>query len=280
MAIDVFSVRRPLHPPVGTAAAHAGGEVHEPRLRELCARIALADVLARDALTMPAAPDREGYYGDRHLEYWLSGLDDWAKVDAAARAAGCAPRRVLDFGGASGRVARHFALQGGARVALCDVNVNNVDWVTAHLPCVTAFKNSVLPHLPLRDGSLDLVTAFSVFTHVDVYEQAWLSELARVLRPGGVLYLTIHDEHTWRVLPDTFVFSVLRESAEFNARWPSAEMPDERLVFTYSDADVYNCNVFHSSAYVRRVWGRRFDVLEVVPARHGYQAAVVLRNPE
>jgi len=282
MARDVFSVRRPLSAPVGTAGENAGGEVHERRLRELASTVEVGAYVARDSLPLPAASDREGYYGDRHFEYWLSGLDDYLKVKASLGGGLSLGDgiRVLDFGGASGRVARHFALQGGARVALCDVNVNNVDWVSRHLDPIDAFKNSAVPHLPLDDASLDAVTAFSVFTHVDVDELAWLHELRRVLRPGGWLYVTIHDEHTWSVLPDTFVFRVLRDHEEFRRLYVSDELPDERLVFDYSSEEVYHCNVFHSHAYVRRAWGRFLEIEDVVPGRHGYQAAVVMRRPE
>jgi SAM-dependent methyltransferase len=43
--------------------------------------------------------------------------------------------------------------------------------------------------LPFRDGSYDLVFSHSVIEHV-VSAEAYLAECARVLRPGGVLYLS------------------------------------------------------------------------------------------
>ena len=43
------------------------------------------------------------------------------------------------------------------------------------------FQNTILPHLPIEDNSLSLVTAFSVFTHIDDLDLAWIAELRRIL---------------------------------------------------------------------------------------------------
>ena len=60
---------------------------------------------------------------------------------------------LLDFGGATGRVARRFYAQDHlAEVMICDVNLNNVDWVLEHLPPGFAvFKNNATPSLPIPD---------------------------------------------------------------------------------------------------------------------------------
>ena len=61
-------------------------------------------------------------------------------------------------------------------------------------------QNHALPHLPIEDGSTALVYGFSVFTHIDEFETAWLAEIRRILRPGGVAYLTINSDDTWKSL--------------------------------------------------------------------------------
>ncbi len=45
-------------------------------------------------------------------------------------------------------------------------------------------------HLPLRTGSLDLVTSIDVLEHLED-DRAAFAEIARVLRPGGLLLLTV-----------------------------------------------------------------------------------------
>lgn len=44
--------------------------------------------------------------------------------------------------------------------------------------------------VPVRTGSVDLVTAFDVLYHRDVDERAALAEWLRVLAPGGLLYVS------------------------------------------------------------------------------------------
>ncbi len=50
--------------------------------------------------------------------------------------------------------------------------------------------NEPTPHLPLPDASVEQLDARDVIEHVHD-EQAWLSELARVLAPGGTLLLRV-----------------------------------------------------------------------------------------
>lgn len=111
---------------------------------------------------------------------------------------GAAPEtslRVLDFGCAACPMLRVLAMRRPAwELWGCDIDPVAVDWSRRHLsPTLRLFTNTTAPHLPVPDGTFDLIYAGSVFTHVEHMADAWLLELARVLRPGGHLYLTIHD---------------------------------------------------------------------------------------
>ncbi len=237
-------------------------------------------MLGRDQMPIPSTRDREGYYGDRHFEYWLSGLNDYLRIREALPGMEWRRAKLLDFGGATARVARHFYAQGElSDITICDVNINNIEWVLEYLPSAFgAFKNAFLPALPFRDERFDVITAFSVFTHIDEYELAWLYELRRILKPGGILYVSVHNDDTWKILPSTFVFNILMQSEEFQLTYPRQADLEERLVFRYSSEEVYNCNTFHPNAYIHRVWGRLFKVLEIRPVYHSYQSAVILKN--
>ena len=100
---------------------------------------------------------------------------------------------VLDFGCGCGRTARH--LVGKAAVSGCDINRRLVGWCHANLP--GAFQpNEALPPAPFADAAFDLVYSVSVFTHLhEPNAKAWLAELARVVKPGGLALLTFFDEH-------------------------------------------------------------------------------------
>jgi hypothetical protein len=58
------------------------------------------------------------------------------------------------------------------------------------------------------------VTAFSVFTHINEPEIAWLLELRRILKIGGIACNSVHDEATWQnpvpLLRDTILRSARR----------------------------------------------------------------------
>ena len=104
---------------------------------------------------------------------------------------------VLDFGCGAGRIARWMApdvIAAGGTFMGSDLNPKLAGWCAASLPG-TYRANGLQPPLANADRSLELVYAHSVLTHLsEPTAQAWLAELARVLRPGGLALLTFHDE--------------------------------------------------------------------------------------
>jgi SAM-dependent methyltransferase len=287
-SISVVPLRKTL-PALPSVSDFVGTEVLSPTRKALTNRAELGDWLRADPWPLPATDDREGYHGSCHLEYWLSGLEDYLLVKAQALLLGVPFGEnvaLLELGCASGRVLRHFlAHEKGLRLLGSDINRNHIEWILAHLPpSLTVFQNTVLPHLPLRDSSLDLIVAFSVFTHIDDFELAWVLELSRVLKPGGLALVSIHSERTWNGLEEsTPLFQGLKAVEKFLETGPihldlfRAPMPDDRVVFR-SRAQVYNINIFHSDAYVRREWGRILEVRDILPGAHGYQDLVLLIN--
>jgi SAM-dependent methyltransferase len=281
-----FETRHPFSPTIGTAAQlyrqPDQAENIDPRFAALLGDAATLAALDRDQVPIPAAADREEYFGDRHLAYWLSGLADLRMTKRLLPNASF--HHVLDFGGASGRFARHVVLaEEAARVTVADLNVNHVEWVEQHFSsAVHGVKVSPYPHFPLADRSVTLCVGLSVFTHTDCYETGWLAEIQRVLVDGGYALLTIHSEQTWPLLPGRgHLFRTLQLDPEFRTAFRLGEpMPEGRRVYTFKrDSIEHNCNVFMDSSYVRRHWGRRFEVLDVVHrAHHDFQAAVLLRK--
>jgi SAM-dependent methyltransferase len=147
-------------------------------------------LLDSDETPIPAIEDRENYYGERHIEYWLSGYADWVKVKQYLdRVAG--PKSYRDMGGSTGRVIRHAARDPNVSCWLSDINVNWIDWVDRWFTYpVQAYQSRIFPIIPAEDNTFSVISAFSVFTHLDCDEIQWLLELRRVLRPGGYLYVT------------------------------------------------------------------------------------------
>jgi SAM-dependent methyltransferase len=102
-------------------------------------------------------------------------------------------RRVLDFGCGCGRTIRWFLREGGgAQWHGADVDAEAVDWCRRHLPPGRFLATEPVPPLPYPAEHFDAIYCLSVFTHLDESMQdLWLAELRRILKPQGVLLLTV-----------------------------------------------------------------------------------------
>lgn len=97
--------------------------------------------------------------------------------------------RWLDFGCGSGRVATHI-LESGITGQLSGVDIDEeaVRWLARHEPRGHFAPISAAPPVSLDQSSFDVIYCISVFTHFDqALEKSWLTELARLLAPGGLL---------------------------------------------------------------------------------------------
>ena len=127
--------------------------------------------------------------------------------------------RVLDVGCGGGRHALEARLRGAHVVALdhSDVEVKEavgaldsllVDWPAARQVSGSGTVGDVTT-LPFHDASFDRVIAAEVFEHLPVDRPA-ISECARVLRPGGVLALSVP-----RWYPELICWALSDESHAF-----------------------------------------------------------------
>ncbi|HYH60425.1 MAG TPA: class I SAM-dependent methyltransferase, partial [Solirubrobacterales bacterium] len=103
-----------------------------------------------------------------------------------------ASQEILDFGCGCGRMARWWPTVSDSRLFGCDYNSTLVEWCSENLTFMEARGTGLEPPLPYEDGKFALIYALSVFTHLSSdLEQAWLSELRRVLAPGGYLFFSV-----------------------------------------------------------------------------------------
>ena len=268
---------------LGPVSLYIGGE-SSIRPEDLKLEKSLDDYIHGDTRPLPSTQDREGYMDDRHYEYWLSGLQDYLEIKHLLRKQGRVIEdgfRILDFGCASGRVLRHFLChERRAESWAADMNPRHVEWVRRFLgPGVKVFQNSRLPGFPIEDNFFDLVYAFSVFTHIDALELAWLLEIRRVLKKGGLAFITIHSDHTWNSMkPEWLIYHTLLSHPEVTVETIKRPMDRERISYRWYDGESYSANVFHSVEYIRATWGRFFEVVDIVTQGHFYQDVVLLRK--
>ena len=84
--------------------------------------------------------------------------------------------------------------------------IHGIDPTPAMMEKVDRSRGNIVLHegvaeeLPFEDASFDLVTAYSVLHHLADHRPA-LAEAARVLRPGGVLYVDLEPNRLfWRAI--------------------------------------------------------------------------------
>ena len=250
-------------------------------------------VMDCDPYPIPMPIDRENYGTVKSsARYWATGRSDWLNIQEAIARFGAGPgdfMRYLDFGCASGRVLRHAMTSSPIETDLwgCDFAPTNIDWMKRYLPSsVKGFVNNANPHLPFPDHTFDLVSAFSVFTHIDLFEDAWLLELKRITHPDGLIYLTVQNEASWLRIPEREELLKHLEYANNISGNPFTvtpeiflePMPLDRIVIRMTEDINYNCNVWHSTEYIENLWSRYFDILHVADNAHtNFQSAVILR---
>ena len=133
----------------------------------------------------------------------------------------------------------------------CDTNPVAVDWCADNLAFGRFAVNALESPLTYDSESFDLIYALSVFTHLPSRLQfTWMTELRRVLKPGGVLVLSLHG--------DALLGRLTRaERADYRAG---------RLVVRGGDLIGTNhCAAFHPPAFVRGEFARGFAVLDMAP---------------
>jgi SAM-dependent methyltransferase len=173
--------------------------------------------------------------------FWQGGqLGAKAIVDLLGRR-GLAPAdcmRILDFGCGCGRVIRHLApLAPRTELHGTDYNAALIRWCRRSLTCAQFSVNDLAPPTRHVDAVFDLVYAFSVFTHLtEPLQHAWLAELRRITRPGGLIIITTHGDRYREKLNEA-------DRARFDR--------GETVVWSGDDAGKNRCATFHPPSYVR-----------------------------
>jgi SAM-dependent methyltransferase len=223
---------------------------------------------APDGLPLP--PDNLIYLvqGSRYLKAFLDSgkweAEELRKLFTRHAAPSTKQRAFLDLGCGAGRVIRHLRSWEGVELNGADYNPGQVAWCSANLRHATFVKNELAPPLPFSNERFDFVFANSVFTHLsEPLQFAWIDEIQRILRPGGLLLMTtmgkkmVEDDSPWALKaqsPKDISRFYAGQMIALNENAP--EKPDEYLF----------CVTWHPESYVREKLARGLKVLEFIPA--------------
>lgn len=100
--------------------------------------------------------------------------------------------RIVDYGCGYGRVAGLAQQQGFTGVEGVDISVRLIDRARRSHPTIGFRVLLDPPALPYPDAGVDAVLLFAVLTCIptDAGQRRLVTELTRVLRPGGLLYVS------------------------------------------------------------------------------------------
>jgi SAM-dependent methyltransferase len=198
---------------------------------------------------LPALPPEElqvRFTGGRG-EHTLREAFNFYRIVSKA-ASSTSPKVAIDFGCGWGRITRFF-IKDFQKDKLLGVDpVREVIEVSrATNPWATFEEIQLHPPIRLPSSSVDLIFAFSVFSHLtEQVHLEWIEEFARLLRRGGTLVVTtrkrdfilecasIRNEE-----PDPSSIDPLRDYATMGAR--AAFLDTERFLQIY-DEDEYCCD--------------------------------------
>ena len=181
-----------------------------------------------------------------------------------------ARRRLLDWGSGCGRLSLHIA-RAFPEIELsgCDIDAEAVEWCRQHLPSGRFYVTEAMPPTSFERRRFTSIVGFSVLTHLSrVHQSAWITELAELLEPGGILVVTVMGETAAR--RNGCAEELLTRGILDERRDPALQ--------TISPPDYYR-STFQSRRYTEQAWGERFELLEYIEAgAFNYQDIVVMKK--
>lgn len=194
--------------------------------------------------------------------YWTSGSSTAQTIASLFVKYGKGSRcRVAEWGCGMARVLRH--MPSDFETVGFDYNPDAVEWCKDKLG-LDCRLNSVLPPLPEIDNAFDGMYAISVFTHLSAEShEAWIDEIFRVLKPGGIFIVTFHSDEARHIL-----------------------LEDERTRFDRGELVVRGAvkegsrifTAYQPDAFVRKFVKDRFDILEGPVPSFGQSLYVLLKS--
>lgn len=181
--------------------------------------------------------------------------------------------KMLDWGCGSGRITGFFYFFSNIPLIYgCDIDKEAIVWAQKNFPKAQFSVNSPYPPTSYEAEQFEMVISFSVFTHLDRKNQmAWLKEMHRIMKPGGLFISTTHGMTAGRTILNLEQIQSLVKEGFFDYG------EDQRLAGIAPEN--YYRAFFMTKEYVKKEWSPFFEIVE--HKEHGasnYHDIVVLRK--
>jgi SAM-dependent methyltransferase len=207
------------------------------------------------------------------VNFRVTGLQTFSQfAEAIGRHADVAAiGTMLDWGCGCGRVTPYFVKYSGiGQIHACDIDAQSIAFCREYLHGATFRTITPYPPTSYEDGMFDLVTGYSVMTHLTRESQAaWLQELHRIQRPGALCLLTLHGEGASEFLGPEFLRRLQQAGIDDGTLDPALD--------SVAPAGYYRAT-YQSRDYTLREFSKFFEVLEYVDRGMFFQDLVVLRR--
>ena len=178
---------------------------------------------------------------------------------------------ILDFGVGCGRTLIPLSLSiSSKKIFGTDIDNEAISWLNDNYKEFGGFScNPHYPPMAYENDFFDLVFSISIFTHLPEDMQfAWLEELSRITKSGGYLLLSFHGDYCTAKTPQDVQLEVNKKGFSY--------VLNSKLVDGLPD---FYKNTFHSTTYIKKEWGRFFEVVNIIPQGIGNnQDLAILRK--
>ncbi|WP_420132589.1 class I SAM-dependent methyltransferase [Rhodopseudomonas sp.] len=185
-------------------------------------------------------------------------------------------KTIVDWGCGTGRVTRHLPkMFPEAHVIGVDIDSAAIQWAEDETPLINFHVSEPHPPMPVAGGMTDLLVSHSVFSHLPEADQfKWLADLDRVMKPGGLLLVTTLSELAPFILPVPATARTQLMSGGFTCFDTDLE---EVTHLEIKEGYSVRRLAYQSHDYIRREWGRFFEVVDILDGYADFLAMVVLR---
>lgn len=179
---------------------------------------------------------------------------------------------VLDFGCGPARVLMwlqkkypHLKLFG------TDTDAESVKWCKEHMKGIKFAVNRPVPTTRYEDDQFDIIYVLSVLTHLDEeYQDQWLEEWKRIVKPGGLVLATVHGTVFHDTLPDELRTTLEKDGILY--------VKDYGMQGIFPD---FYQVAYHTKDYVAKHYNEYFEVVAHLPEiMASKQDMLILRRRE